>query len=149
MPTKEITNFGYVYNDGGRIGAGYKGTTNDCVTRAIAIATGKPYVEVYNGLISLASTMRQTKHVRKSHPRTGVPKKVYDAYLKFYGWHWTPTMHIGSGCKVHLRKDELPQGVIIARVSKHLVTCIDGVPHDNHDSSRGGTRCVYGYYSKA
>jgi hypothetical protein len=25
---------------------------------------------------------------------------------------------------------------------------IDGVIHDTHDCSRGGTRCVYGYWRK-
>ena len=32
------------YNDGGRSAAGFSGKTGDCVCRAIAIATGKPYV---------------------------------------------------------------------------------------------------------
>lgn len=33
----------FVYDDGGRADAGYRGDTRDCVTRAIAIATGRPY----------------------------------------------------------------------------------------------------------
>ena len=45
---------GYIYDDGGRAAAGFKGTTGDCVTRAIAIATGKPYREVYDALNELA-----------------------------------------------------------------------------------------------
>ena len=57
-------------------------------------------------------------------------------------------MAIGSGCKVHLRADELPSGRLIVSVSKHLTAVIDGVIHDNHDPSRDGTRCVYGYFSK-
>ena len=32
----------YIYNDGGRLDAGYSGYTRDCVTRSIAIASGKP-----------------------------------------------------------------------------------------------------------
>jgi hypothetical protein len=35
------------YNDGGRANAGYSGSTDDCVARAIAIVTGKSYVDVY------------------------------------------------------------------------------------------------------
>ena len=31
----------FVFHDGGRAAAGYKGMTGDCVTRSIAIATGK------------------------------------------------------------------------------------------------------------
>jgi hypothetical protein len=44
----------HVFNDGGRSAAGYKGSTGDCVVRAIAIATCKPYTEVYDALKALA-----------------------------------------------------------------------------------------------
>jgi hypothetical protein len=49
---------------------------------------------------------------------------------------------------VHLRADELPSGTLIVKVSKHLSAVIDGVIQDTHNPSRGGTRCVYGYYIK-
>jgi len=55
---------------------------------------------------------------------------------------------VGAGCQVHLRPDELPNEILIAKVSKHLTAIINGVIHDTHDPSRGGTRCVYGYYLK-
>jgi hypothetical protein len=57
-------------------------------------------------------------------------------------------MKIGQGCKVHLRKEELPSGRLIVSVSRHLTAVIDGVIYDNHDCSRDGSRCVYGYYMK-
>jgi hypothetical protein len=31
-------------------------------------------------------------------------------------------------------------------VSRHAVAVIDGVIHDTYDCSRGGKRCVYGYW---
>jgi hypothetical protein len=55
-------------------------------------------------------------------------------------------MFIGQGCKVHLRADELPKGRLVVALSKHIVAVIDGVIHDTDDPSRGGTRCVYGYF---
>jgi hypothetical protein len=58
-------------------------------------------------------------------------------------------MQIGSGCKVHLRADELPAGRLVVKLSRHLVAVIDGVIHDTYDCSRGGTRCVYGFYQSA
>jgi hypothetical protein len=61
-------------------------------------------------------------------------------------WNWTPTMAIGSGCKVHLRDGELPMGRIVVSVPD--VAVVDGVVQDTHDCSRRGTRCVYGYFSK-
>jgi hypothetical protein len=57
-------------------------------------------------------------------------------------------MKVGIGCQVHLRPDELPTGTLIVKVSKHLTAIVDEIIEDTHDPSRGGKRCVYGYYSK-
>jgi hypothetical protein len=70
---------------------------------------------------------------------TGVSKGTIRRVLESLGWTWTPTMAIGSGCKVDLRDGELPQGRLIVSVSKHMVAVIDGVIHDTHDPSRDGT----------
>ncbi len=142
----------WIYDDGGRAAAGYKGSAGDCVTRAIAIGTGLPYQAIYDILNVEAKTnpihtRGSTKHVRNSSARTGVFRKHYERILKELGWIWTPTMAIGSGCQVHLLRDELPSGRLICKVSMHLVAVIDGVIHDTHDCSRDGTRCVYGFYS--
>ena len=138
----------FVFHDGGRGAAGYKGSTGDCVTRSIAIATGKTYQEVYDALNRLAMMERLGRRKRKrSNSRTGVFRPTYERYLESLGWHWTSTMKIGSGCQVHLRASELPQGPLLVRVSRHLTAVIDGVIYDTHNCSRGGTRCVYGYFS--
>ncbi len=138
----------FQYNDGGRRDTGYKGETRDCVTRAIAIVTGKPYQEVYDALNELAQNERKTKKMKSnSNSRNGVYKKTYEKYLFSLGMKCVACMSIGSGCKVHLREEELPKGKIICSVSRHLVAVIDGVIHDNHDCSREGNRCVYGYYT--
>jgi len=127
----------WCYNDGGRSDAGYKGEADDCVVRAIAIATQKPYKEVYKALFSLSG----------ESPRGGVKKRFYVKYLNSIGWEWLPLMGIGTGCQVHLNAEELPsKGHYILSVSKHLCTVIDGVLHDTHDCSRDGKRCVYGYF---
>lgn len=47
----------YKYDDGGRATAGYKGKTGDCGVRAVAIATGKPYKEVYDALFDIAKNV--------------------------------------------------------------------------------------------
>lgn len=135
------------YNDGGRAAAGFKGSTGDCVTRAIAIATGKPYAEVYEDINELAEEL-EGRTFGRSRARTGVFKKTYGEYLNRLGWKWTPCVTIGSGCKVHLKADELPKGTIIVRLSRHISAVIDGVINDTFNPSRQGTRCVYGYWSK-
>ena len=158
----------FVYNDGGRNAAGFKGATGDCVVRAIAIATEKPYREVY-GSINLLARDERPRGKRRSVARNGVQRSTYHRYLTSLGWIWTPTMRIGSGCKVHLTDGELPRGRLIVRVSKHITTVIDGVIHDTHNPQRGATiwyrqdtptgqpaqishvspdRCVYGYYRR-
>lgn len=137
------------YNDGGRAAAGYKGDAGDCVARSIAIATGKPYQEVYDALNSQRDGMRQTKRVRGSSARNGVKRAVYDQYLKAQGFRFVPCMTIGSGCKTHMKASELPGGRIICRLSRHLCAVVDGVMQDTFDCSRNETRCVYGYYIAA
>jgi len=137
----------FQFDDGGRKAAGYKGRTGDCVVRSIAIATGLPYRQVYDKVNELAKRERTGSRKRgKSNARTGVYKGTTHKLLESLGWRWTPTMEIGSGCKIHLRADELPSGRLIVSVSGHLTAVIDGVIHDTHDPSRRGMRCVYGYW---
>jgi hypothetical protein len=61
----------FVYNDGGRKAAGFKGTTGDCVTRAIAIATDRPYIEVYNALARLVGQFAKCRSKRARHAAKG------------------------------------------------------------------------------
>jgi hypothetical protein len=148
----------FIFNDGGRKDAGYKGQTSDCVTRSIAIITGKPYKEVYDALNVLSESKKLGRRLEKnaygnsyvkvSSSRTGVVRKIYDEYLKSLGYKWIPTMGIGTGCKIHLNPDELPKGRLIVRLSKHLTAIIDGIIYDTFDCSREENRCVYGYYIK-
>jgi hypothetical protein len=143
----ERRGMGFAYDDGGRAAAGYKGEAGDCVARAIAIATERPYQEVYDGLNLYAKQERRSKRKRgRSSARTGVYKPTIRRYMEAAGWRRVPTMQIGSGCTVHLRPDELPPGRLVVSLSKHVTAVVDGVIHDTHDPSREGTRCVYGYW---
>ena len=151
----------WVYDDGGRADAGFKGRTGDCVCRSIAIATERPYKEVYDLINEYAKNERAGKRKKgKSSARTGVYKNTIKKVMKHYGWEWTPTMLIGQGCKVHLQEDELPNGRLVVNLSKHLTAVIDGVIHDTYDpndrviiDAYGNdittNRCVYGYFSKS
>jgi hypothetical protein len=146
----------HVFDDGGRAEAGFRGSTGDCVTRSIAIATGLGYREVYDELRERALASRwYMRRLEKAYganarrhisPRMGVPRRIYEPYLAERGFAWTPTMRVGSGCTVHLRKEELPSGRLVVTCSRHLTAVIDGVIHDTFNPARDGTRCVYGYY---
>lgn len=139
-----------IYNDGGRAAAGFKGDARDCGTRAIAIATGMTYADAYLlvNKFGVAERSSDRRRGRKSSARTGVFSATMRKIMASLGWRWVATMGIGTGCTVHLRASELPVGRIICAVSRHYVAVIDGVIHDTDDCSRGGTRCVYGYWVK-
>jgi hypothetical protein len=114
------SNLRFKVDDGGRAAAGFKGKTGDCVVRSIAIATGMSYQKVYQDLYNSNEKFRinsKTKLARSlkpknDSPRTGTHRIVLKNYLKQLGWKWTPTMFIGQGCKVHLKKEELPNGTL-------------------------------------
>lgn len=137
----------WIYDDGGRAAAGFHGTARDCVCRAIAIATGQPYQEVYSELNRRGKTEPIGRRKQgKSNARSGIYTYTERNYLASLGWKWMPTMRIGQGCRIHLNAAELPRGRLIMSLSRHLTAVIDGVIHDIYDPSRNKTRCVYGYY---
>ena len=148
--------FSFQLNDGGRDAAGFKGGAGDCVVRSIAIAANLPYMQVYDDLRDANARYaserdnKLSRHLaqRGSSPRNGNHRNVFHDYILSHGFEWVPTMKVGAGCQVHLRPEELPAGTLIVKVSKHLTAVIDGVIHDTHNPSRGGSRCVYGYYIK-
>lgn len=147
-----------VRTDGGRAAAGFKGSAGDCVARAVAIASGRPYAEVYARLAAGMGSQRQGKRRTKSGAtaRNGVntTRQWFKDYMKELGAEWTPAMRIGSGCTVHLHDGELPMGRLVVSLSKHFAAVIDGVIHDTSDpqwatiwsDGRVSRRCVYGYW---
>ena len=153
----------HVFDDGGRAAAGYKGHAGDCVCRAIAIAAKLPYQWVYADLASGSASQRAGKLTgrRPKSARNGIntQRKWFKTYMRELGFTWTPTMQIGSGCKVHLHDGELPNGRLVVSLSRHYTAVIDGVIHDTYDPQREtlitengvqriARRCVYGYWKK-
>jgi hypothetical protein len=167
----------FIFNDGGREKAGYKGKTGDCVVRAICIAANLPYDQVYKDLAEInLKTKTRHKHAGKETLKFGtfVKSVGFKRYMEKLGWEFIPTMTIGSGCKIHLTEGELPMGRLIVSLSKHYTTVIDGVIHDTFSPEREvhccepdngrelkagewrnsngicriSRRCVYGYWRK-
>lgn len=139
----------FIYSDGGR-SKYFKGHTGDCVCRAICNATGRDYKEIYNLINEIGKREKTGKRKKgRSNARTGTYKYTEKEIIEnILGWKWIPTMTIGSGCKVHLREDEIPNGTLIIRTSRHLTCVKDRVLYDTYDCTRDGSRCVYGYWIK-
>ena len=152
-----MSQFKFNYNDGGRSEAGYKGKVGDCAVRAAAIATKIKYEEVYWTLADIArnwkpeSQSRRAKEIRSDPtPRNGVWREVLEQFLFDEMFVWESLMGIGTGCQVNMNPESFARqgasGIIVCRLSRHFSTVIDDVIHDTYDPSRGGTRCVYGWW---
>ena len=127
----------FKFSDGGRSKYYEKTNVSDCGVRAIAIALDRDYDEVYKEAMSFLGYS----------PRNGILIKDCKKLFTHFGFKWHACMKIGTGCKVHLAKGEVPMNkTIVCSVSKHLVCVKNGVIYDRFDPSRDGTRCVYGYY---
>jgi len=154
----------WVKDDGGRrrsdiARSGSADGTGDCVARAIAIATRKPYREVHDALTvakvrdvaagsdAWARRARRKGGVHAFHADHGVSDAVYGPYLEGLGWRFTSTKELPRGRGVHLRADELPGGRLIVRLPRHLSAVIDGVIHDTLDCSDEGRCRIQGYWT--
>jgi hypothetical protein len=137
------------YNDGGRAEAGYKGTTGDCVCRAVSIASGLPYQIVYERLADGNAIQRLSKRQRKPRPksaRNGIStkRKWFQDYMRELGATWQPCCQIGLGAAP---LSSLPQnGRLAVKFRRHYAAVIDGVLQDSWDASYGRDRAVYGYW---
>lgn len=138
----------FIYSDGGRSKYFAASKVGDCVTRAICNATGKDYKEVYDRINTLEKTRRVGKRERRGSARGGVRKSVLKHYIEQeLGLKWVSCMGIGTGCKVHVSNNDLPNsGSFILNLSGHLSCIKDGKLYDTYDCSRDGNRCVYGYW---
>ena len=138
----------FIYSSGGREKYYRVIKVGDCVTRAIANATGKDYKEVYDLVNNYAARERKNRGRSRSSARDGVESDTIRRILKDMGWKWVSTMYIGKGCQMHLNENELPKGILIVKISKHLTCVKDGKLYDTYDCTRDGRRCVYGYWMK-
>ena len=109
----------FVWHDGGRAASGYIGSAGDCVARAIAIATGAVYRDVYAELGRIAG----------ESPRGGVTTDVWSDYLTQRGWQKSTRAAVDSS--------RLPSGVVLLkfesrcrRSSGHLSCLIDHTVYD-------------------
>ena len=95
----------------------------DCVCRAIAIANDEDYKVVYNVLKRLNNNVS---------PRDGLYESVYSKLLKSWGWKCISC----ENKNIHLKEDELPDGIIICKIDRHLVAVKDKIVYDTWDCTK-------------
>jgi hypothetical protein len=125
----------FIYDDGGREEAGFRGKTGDCSVRAVAIATGVPYKAVYQAF-------------KKSNPGKvkgilnysgGTPHEFIEEFLLKLGWR---RKFLGSSQKLDRT---LPMGRIIVSIPKHTICIIDHIAHDTFKSPASSPVFEYWY----
>jgi hypothetical protein len=128
----------FIWDDGGRSDCGYVGLAGDCVTRAIAIATGTSYRDIYRTLGEIASMT----------PRDGVATSVSGEYLSGLDWQYT------SGNRQTLNTEVLPKGPVIVHLTNahrsggHFCSVIDHVLYDTWNPSEEDDYRVAGYWTR-
>ena len=144
----------FIFNDGGRKEAGYKGSADDCAARAMSIALNIPYKTAYS---ELAKENKDHGKAKAKSARNRISKEIYSEVLKRHGWVWVwaPTFKVLEGYKNSEGKvlfgrkakcKDMPLGTVIARQAFYHVAVINGIPQDTWDCSE---KTVYGYWIKA
>ena len=107
--------------------------------RAVAIVDQRSYTEVFDEV----EQFRRRCDLQHGALKTWIPR-----YMLHLGWVWTPATFLAEGCTMHLCARELPRGRIVVRISTRVAAVVDRVLHDIADESRGGHRCVYGWWTR-
>lgn len=119
----------YKYNDGGRAAAGITGGVNDCVSRALAIVTGRPYKEVAAELAPLT-----TKY------GIDVYSATFLEYMRAAGFNWIASTY-------PTQVQDLPEvGRFVVFTPNHLTALVDGVINDVFNPF---AETIRGYWVKA
>lgn len=115
----DTTTLKYAVHDGGRAERGYRGDTDDCVVKSIAIALCKPYEAVHRAL-----------KARGRRNGRGTPGFVFRGYLRCFDeveeMTDIPERRINFWRFFHRHQS----GTYLLSVTKHLTVIRDGVVLD-------------------
>ena len=132
-----MTNYPFVYNDGGRATSKRPLQKNDCTVRALAIATGMPYDTVYDILKDAG---------RQCSGRFNIKQFLFEPHNQdFFNckFHWQSFPAVKGECRMNpvAFSKQFNQGIYIAKTAKHVFTFIDGVAQDVE--AERDDRCIY------
>jgi len=110
-----------------------KHRTNDCVIRAISIATEIDYLKVRDALFDVA----------KEQGRMPNDKTVYETYLESLGWVKKSPMKNRYNRKYRLGRIKIDRAIF--KTTRHLSAVVDGNLNDTWDCREW---CANSYYIK-
>ena len=125
----------WIYDDGGRSNYYKAKNVRDCVCRAISIANNKDYKEIYRELTRL--------NYGKT-PRNGVSESIYKKLLENLGWKCVEC----ENENVYLKTEDIPAGIVICKISRHLVAVKNKTIYDTWDCSKAIKGKCKGEYDK-
>lgn len=99
----------------------------DCVIRAIMKATGKTWLETFDGLVSVA---------RENFTIAG-DKRAYEKYLADCGFEKKPMPRFPDNTRYTVGEFgiENPNGIFVVGIANHLTVIVDGVLYDTWNCS--------------
>lgn len=133
---------GYQYNDGGRKAAGRRGNAGDCVVRALAIISGRPYEECYAALAeenqkvtqprrrSTKYRARAASNCGRRSASNGVHKAAYEKVFKAFGFVKAPLV---TPRRTYTEAYER-FGNCIVSTARHICALKDGKLQDTFDA---------------
>ena len=107
---------------------------NDCVKRALTLATGKSYQEISLALNRYKKITNSKSFNSRKNVKEFIEKELGYKKLSFPAVAGMPRMN------GYIFTKKYPKGKYILNMAKHLVTCVDGKLYDTFDSS---DKCVY------
>ena len=123
---------GYSHNDGGRLSAGYRGKTGDCVTRATAIVAGLPYDDVYKLMAEANSNSKAAvkRGKAKRSARDGVYKDAYEVIFAKLGLE---KVKLPKGVRPTYAEAHEQYGNCIVTTARHMAALVSGSLQDTFD----------------
>lgn len=116
----------YQFNDGGRFLAGYSGGAGDCVVRALSIATGSSYSNMYEFVNRTARCFESHSKVKSSNVY-GIYSNSVKGIMKILRLKWIAKK--SNGMLVIPTK-----GTYIVSLIGHVCAVVDGTIHDTHNT---------------
>lgn len=137
-----VKHYKVFFSDGGRKAAGYKGRVNDCVIRAIAIATESDYKFIYKSIHDLQKNFPYSlEHhpdlftkIKERSPRFGVRQAVWRPFAESMGFKCYPILKTKSDppITINTNNGQIPTNKnVLLQFDEHIAAFVDGVLHDN------------------